>query len=111
MADNTPIENKADAAPTSEERQRALAKSGYRVPGAWFREGFNAPPKGAPGTEATAVAQADGDALPDDFPARALLVAGGFDTLAKVREATDEQLVALDNVGEATLAKIRAAQG
>jgi hypothetical protein len=98
MADKTPIENKAD-----DPRRTELARSGYRLPAAWFRKDAEA--------AAAASAGGDDDALPEDFPARALLVAGGFDTRAAVTAATDAQLVALDGVGEATVAKIRASQG
>jgi hypothetical protein len=52
----------------------------------------------------------DGDALPEDFPARETLVAAGYDTTAAVEEASDEDLLALDHLGDKTLGKIRDAQ-
>src|SRR5690349_14675415 len=44
--------------------------------------------------------------LTDDFPAREALVAGGFRTQQQVREASDEELLALEGIGRATLEKI-----
>jgi hypothetical protein len=53
----------------------------------------------------------DGDTpLPEDFPARETLVAAGYDTTAAVEEASDEDLLALDHLGDKTLGKIRNAQ-
>jgi len=48
--------------------------------------------------------------LPDDFPEAERLRAAGFRTLGAVREATDEDLLAVDGVGKARLETIRAAQ-
>lgn len=47
--------------------------------------------------------------LAEDFPAREALVGGGFDTPEKVKAASDDDLLALDGVGPATLTKIREA--
>lgn len=47
--------------------------------------------------------------LPNGFPARAALIKSGFDTTEKVKAASDEQLIAVDGVGEANLVKIREA--
>ena len=52
----------------------------------------------------------DGDALPEDFPAREKLIAAGYDTAAAVEEASDEDLLAIDHLGDQTLGKIRDAQ-
>lgn len=48
--------------------------------------------------------------LPEDFPHRSALVAGGFGTLNAVRDAADADLLALPRFGDAALAKVRAAQ-
>jgi len=48
--------------------------------------------------------------LPDDFPEAERLRAAGFRTLGAVREATDEDLLAVEGVGKARLETIRAAQ-
>jgi hypothetical protein len=45
------------------------------------------------------------------FPGADALVAGGFDSREKIRAASDEDLLALEGIGEATLKKIREAQG
>lgn len=47
--------------------------------------------------------------LGDDFPSAALLIDAGYTTHAKVAKATDEELLAIDGVGQATLEKIREA--
>lgn len=47
--------------------------------------------------------------LPDDFPARALLINAELDTLAKVQAADDDQLTAISGIAAGTLEKIRAA--
>jgi hypothetical protein len=52
----------------------------------------------------------DGGDLPEDFPAREKLVAAGYDTAAAVEEASDEDLLAIDHLGDQTLGKIRDAQ-
>lgn len=49
----------------------------------------------------------EGTPLPDDFPARALLVEAGYTTLERVREATDEELLAIRGVGRRLLERIR----
>ncbi len=51
------------------------------------------------------------DPLPLGFPSRGDLIAAGFDTLSKVRAATDEQLEALPHIGRARVAEIRRALG
>lgn len=45
--------------------------------------------------------------LPEDFPARAALIEGGFDSLEKVNGASDEDLIAVKGVGEKTVVHIR----
>lgn len=47
--------------------------------------------------------------LPDDFPVRDLLIAGGITTIEAVREATDKDLRALKGIGPAAVRDIRAA--
>lgn len=47
----------------------------------------------------------------EDFPSFKVLYAAGIDSLDAVRSATDEQLLALDGIGDASLKKIREAQG
>lgn len=47
--------------------------------------------------------------LPEDFPAREALIGGGFDSLAKVNAASDDELLEIEGVGAATVEKIRAA--
>ena len=54
-------------------------------------------------------AETTGD-LPEDFPGRDELVAGGFSTLGAVKAASDEDLDAVPGIGPATLKEIRAAQ-
>jgi hypothetical protein len=51
------------------------------------------------------------DELPEDFPARDKLIEGGFDTLEKVQDASDEELLEIKGVGEATVTSIRAYEG
>lgn len=45
--------------------------------------------------------------LPDGFPGKASLEKNGYDSVTEVSEATDEELLALENIAEGTLAKIR----
>lgn len=45
--------------------------------------------------------------LPEDFPAAHLLEAEGFSTVEEVAEATDEELLELEGIGQGTLKKIR----
>lgn len=47
--------------------------------------------------------------LNEDFPGHDQLVAGGYTTITKVRNASDEELLAVDGVGPVTVEKIRAA--
>ncbi|MFW6079537.1 MAG: hypothetical protein ACODAE_07950 [Gemmatimonadota bacterium] len=49
------------------------------------------------------------DGLPDDFPARDLLVGAGLTAPAAVDEAPDEDLLAIKGLGPAKLDEIRAA--
>jgi hypothetical protein len=49
-----------------------------------------------------------GSPLPAEFVARDKLTEAGFDTLEKVEAATDEQLLAIRFVGDATVKDIRA---
>lgn len=48
--------------------------------------------------------------LAEDFPYRDLLVGAGFKSAQSVRDASDEQLMAIDGIGEARLKEIRKAQ-
>lgn len=50
-------------------------------------------------------------ALPEDFPGREELIEGGYDTMDKVRAASEEDLSAVKGVGKATLTKIGLALG
>lgn len=50
-----------------------------------------------------------GTPLPDGFPARMQLMKAGFVTVEKVDAASDADLIALPEVGEATVKKIREA--
>lgn len=45
--------------------------------------------------------------LPNDFPEKALLEKEGYDSVQSVREASDEELLAIEGVAEGRLAKIR----
>jgi hypothetical protein len=45
--------------------------------------------------------------LPGDFPARAALVAAGFDSLEAAHGASDDELLAVRGVGKAALRAIR----
>jgi hypothetical protein len=45
--------------------------------------------------------------LPEGFPARAKLIAGGFDSVEKVNDAPDEELLKVSGVGASTVAQIR----
>lgn len=45
--------------------------------------------------------------LPDGFPGKAPLEKEGYESIADVSEATDEELLAIDGIAEGTLAKIR----
>jgi ERCC4-type nuclease len=49
------------------------------------------------------------DSLPGGFPARMQLMKAGFKTKQEVRGASDEELTAIEGVGEATVKKIREA--
>lgn len=49
------------------------------------------------------------DDLPEGFPQREALTAAGFGALLLVTKASDEELLAIDGIGKATLEKIRAA--
>jgi len=51
----------------------------------------------------------DSSDLPQDFPSRDALIAGGYDSLAKVKAASDDELHAVKGIGNASLEKIRAA--
>lgn len=65
------------------------------------------------GTKSKSQAKDDGgtgdEELPQDFPARKALVKAGFDTVDKVKAASDEELIAVDGVAEKTLGQIREA--
>lgn len=47
------------------------------------------------------------DGLPDEFPLKEKLVEAGYDSQSKVHEATDEDLLAINGVGESRLLEIR----
>ena len=47
--------------------------------------------------------------LPNDFPEKALLEKEGFDSVESVREASDDELLAIEGIAEGRLAKIREA--
>lgn len=57
------------------------------------------------------VALPPSDDLPADFPSRDALIGAGFDSLAKVRAASDGDLDKVPGIGPATLKEIRSAQG
>lgn len=46
----------------------------------------------------------------DDFPGAAHLIAAGLGTTAKIDAATDQELLAVEGIGYATLEKIREAR-
>lgn len=48
-----------------------------------------------------------GELLPGDFPARKVLLEGGYYTVAAVSAASDDDLSALDGIADRTLVKIR----
>lgn len=48
--------------------------------------------------------------IKEDFPASEHLIAAGFNTFGKVRKATDEELLEIEHIGPAALAKVREAQ-
>lgn len=86
-----------------------------RFGGRWYRPGKSVDvpqelydqlsPDGAPeGGKA-----ADTDAVPDGFPGRDALAAGGFTTLSAIRAAKDSDLDKVTGIGPATLKEIRAA--
>lgn len=52
-----------------------------------------------------------GTALADDFPWRGLLVDGGFESLEKVKAASDDELLAIEDLGPARLKEVRKAHG
>jgi DNA uptake protein ComE-like DNA-binding protein len=48
--------------------------------------------------------------LPNGFPHADKLTAGGYDTLTAVRQATDDDLLAVSGIGKVSLRSIREAQ-
>lgn len=48
--------------------------------------------------------------ITEEFPGAEHLIAAGYTTKAKVRNASDEDLLAVEHIGPGTLEKIRAAQ-
>lgn len=60
-----------------------------------------------PGGKAEARPRAD--SIPEDFPYAALLSGGGYKTAEALRAASDEDLLAIDGIGEARLKEIRQA--
>lgn len=73
--------------------------------------GEGEPNEGEPGEEGLSGRQswAEIRQLPDDFPARDLLLAGGYETVEAVEAASDAELRELKGVGPAALRDIRAA--
>lgn len=51
-----------------------------------------------------------GTTLPEGFPGAELLIAAKLGTVEKVKAASDEDILAIDGIGDGTLAKIREAQ-
>lgn len=49
------------------------------------------------------------DEIPEGFPGRGVLTRNGFTSLAQLRAATDEDLIAVDGIAESMLRRIRAA--
>ena len=49
--------------------------------------------------------------LPEDFPVRDLLIEHGFDSVEKIKAASNEQLLEIDGVGPKRLTEIRAEIG
>lgn len=41
--------------------------------------------------------------IPEDFPKREVLIENGYDTMEKIRNATSEDLLEIEGIGEATL--------
>lgn len=58
---------------------------------------------------AAANASTEPTELPEDFPSRDKLVAAGLTTTQAVSAKSDDELVALEGIGEASVKKIRAA--
>jgi len=63
------------------------------------------PPKKTPSKEATA------NAIPEDFPGASLLTGAGYKSTEEVDDASDEELLQISGLGQATLVKIREALG
>lgn len=55
------------------------------------------------------IRRAMGGGLPDGFPAKDDLEAGGFTSVDQVKGASDDELLAVNGVGDVTLKRIRAA--
>lgn len=88
-----------EVAETDKAKQRILERSG------WLRIPATVTPE--PPTTPTPVVETDD--LPADFPQREALTAAGFGALLLVAQATDDELLAIEGIGKATLEKIRAA--
>lgn len=85
-----------------------LYRAGTEVPASALKASSGTAKSGAGGAGTPG---GKGDALPDEFPAREALVGGGYNTLADVRAASDEELDGLPGVGPATIREIRDAIG
>ena len=59
--------------------------------------------------EVGGVSSDDASGLPEDFPGRSALE--GYDSVAEVEDASDEELLSVDGIGESTLEDIRAYEG
>lgn len=93
----------ADAAGARAEAERLAAEN------AALRAELAALQGAPPAPPVAPVADAVDEALPEHFPARALLASAGFDTLGSVRAASDQALLDVKGIGPALLAHIRAA--
>jgi hypothetical protein len=109
--DNTPAGIAASGQPRSgDSKLLAVEKQGAAASGATIVETKDGLPSG-PANPAPESGDDSGakTPLPDGFPARMQLMKAGFDTVEKVDKADDKDLIALPEVGEATVKKIREA--
>jgi len=88
-----------EVAETDKAKQRILERSG------WLRVPVTVTPDPPP----TPTPVVETDDLPADFPQREALTAAGFGALLLVTQATDDELLAIEGIGKATVEKIRAA--
>ena len=73
-------------------------------------KGFGVKAKSAPKAK-PAAPNSGGDQLPSGFPGRMALIKAGYDTLEKVKAASDSDLEAVPSLGDGMVAKIREALG